>query len=245
LLPEFSFAGVFLAGLLSFLSPCILPLIPPYLCFIGGVSLAELKREGAARPDQRRIFLASLAFVLGFATVFILLGASASVLGDWLNRYFDRLAWVAGGIIIVLGLHFLGVLRFGFLYREWRVQSAARPSNWLGAYVVGLAFAFGWTPCVGPILASILLIAGTKASAWAGIWLLGTYAAGIGLPFLLAALFIQPFLAAFQRWKAYLGLIEKMMGAVLVLTGVLFIVGGIPKLSELILKLVPALGLIG
>ena len=156
-----SIAGALGAGVLSFLSPCVLPLVPPYLCFLAGISLDDLTREDKRgwRPDWRVVAL-SFAFVLGFATVFVALGASASMIGKTVTAYFDTLAIIAGVIIIILGLHFLGVFRIGLLFREARFQTVSKPAGFLGAYIVGLAFAFGWTPCVGPVLAAILMVAG-------------------------------------------------------------------------------------
>ena len=239
--------GAFGAGLLSFASPCVLPLAPAYLCFLTGSGLAELKAGSGALGGPRRgmVFGRALAVVLGFGTVFVALGATASSVGALLTRYFDQLAIVAGVFIIALGLHFLGIFRIALLFRELRFQTTARTTGILSAYVVGLAFAFGWTPCVGPILASILLLAGGDASVWRGVLLLSAYALGIGLPFLLAALFIGPFLVLLAKAQGYLGNIEKIMGAALVATGVLFITGGIERLSGWLMEAFPALGNLG
>ncbi|HEY0837476.1 MAG TPA: cytochrome c biogenesis protein CcdA [Azospirillum sp.] len=245
---DVSYLGAFGAGLLSFLSPCVLPLVPPYLCFLGGVSLDELTAESdAARKSQvgRRVFVAAFAFVLGFATVFITLGATASFAGQWLARHIDVLAQAAGVVIIVLGLHFLGAFRIGLLYREARVQVATRPAGIIGAYIIGLAFAFGWTPCVGPVLAAILFVAGSSDRAWDGASLLGTYAAGLGIPFLLAALGTKPFLTFSRRFRRHLGMVEKAAGALLVGTGVLFLTGSMADVANWLLETMPALGGLG
>jgi cytochrome c-type biogenesis protein len=242
-----SVIGALGAGVLSFLSPCILPLVPPYLCFLAGISLDDLARDETRpwwRPDWRVVSLAC-AFVLGFATVFVALGASASTLGKAVTEYFDTLAIVAGIVIIVLGLHFLGVFRIGLLFREARFHAAAKPAGFLGAYVVGLAFAFGWTPCVGPVLATILMVAGIEGSAARGALLLGAYALGIGIPFLLAALFSAPFMRMMARLRPHMGTVEKVIGSGLVLTGVLFLTGSMPRIAGWLLETFPMFGSIG
>ncbi len=165
-----------LGGLISFLSPCVLPLVPPYLSFLAGTTFDQLS-AGEDRAVRRRAVLAALLFVAGFSTVFVLLGATASVLGQFVRQYLDVLSTVAGLAIIVMGLHFLGVFRIGLLYREARV-TVARPVGLWGAYVMGLAFAFGWTPCIGPVLAAILAVAGSETSVAQGALLLGAYSAG-------------------------------------------------------------------
>jgi cytochrome c-type biogenesis protein len=242
-----SVIGALGAGLLSFLSPCVLPLVPPYLCFLAGISLDDLTRDEKApiwQPSWRVVTLA-FAFVLGFATVFIALGASASVLGKVITAYFDTLAVVAGVVVIVLGLHFLGLFRIGLLFREARFQTVSKPAGLLGAYLVGLAFAFGWTPCVGPVLATILMVAGVEASAVRGALLLGAYALGIGIPFLLASLFSGAFMRLMARLRAQMGAIEKVIGGALVLTGVLFLTGGMPRIAGWLLETFPTFGSIG
>ncbi len=243
---EVGHAGAFAAGLLSFLSPCVLPLVPPYLCFIGGLTLDQLAEDQAAGgAAARRVFVAALAFVLGFTTVFVALGATASAIGQVVAENFRLLGQIAGVIIIVLGLHFLGLLRIPFLYREARFQVESRPAGLLGAYVVGLAFAFGWTPCVGPVLAAILFVAGAEGSVIEGSTLLTAYALGIGLPFLGAALAARPFMAFMTRFRRHLGVVEKVMGGLLVLTGVLFLTGTMSEIAFWILEAFPALGRIG
>jgi cytochrome c-type biogenesis protein len=231
------------AGLLSFFSPCVLPIVPPYLCFLAGVSLEELTAEGETPPGaRRRIVLSSVAFALGFMTVFVLLGASASVLGQALSRNFDWLGYVAGGMILVMGLHFLGVIRIPLLYRQARVEVERAPSSLIGAYLIGLAFAFGWTPCVGPVLAAILFTAGAQETAAEGAWLLFAYSAGMGLPFIGAALFAGPFMRLMRRFRRHMGAIEKGMGAMLVLTGILFITGSMNTIAFWMLEYLPAMG---
>lgn len=229
---DVTFGGAFLAGLLSFLSPCILPLVPPYLCFLGGVSLEQLEDGGKADPAaSRRVILASLLFVLGFATIFIGLGATASTIGQFLTEHSILLARIAGVLIIVLGLHFLGIFRIALLYREARFHIERKPAGLIGAYVVGLAFAFGWTPCAGPVLAGILMIAGAEDSAWQGAALLAAYAAGVGIPFIGAAAFAPLFLRLMARFRRYLGWVERILGALLVVTGLLFITGSVNEIG--------------
>ena len=238
--------GAFAAGLLSFISPCVLPLVPPYLCFLAGVTLDQLTGDdGEVRVPRLRIFLASLAFVLGFTTVFVVLGASASVIGRVVMSYLDIFGYIAGAIIIVMGLHFLGVFRIGLLYREARVHVERRPAGFLGAYFVGVAFAFGWTPCVGPVLAAILFVAGTEDTVTSGAALLAVYSLGIGLPFLLASLFAGPFMALMRRFRAHMDKVEKTMGALLVLTGVMFLTGQMATLSYWLLETFPGLAQFG
>ena len=247
MISNISFAGALGAGLLSFLSPCILPLVPPYLCFLAGISLDDL-----TRADQRQrggpnwhVVAMSIAFVLGFATVFVALGASASLIGKALTAYFDTLAMIAGAVILILGLHFLGVFRIGLLFQEARFQAVRKPAGFLGAYLVGLAFAFGWTPCVGPVLAAILMVAGVEGSAGQGALLLGAYAFGIGLPFLLAALFAGHFVRLMARLRNHMKLVEKLIGSALVLTGILFLTGAMPLIAGWLLQAFPAFSLIG
>lgn len=240
-----SLSGALVAGLLSFASPCVLPLVPPYLCFLAGVSLDELTEADRPAVLSGRVVLASVFFVLGFATVFVALGASASLIGSFVTRHLTTLSYIAGIIIIILGLHFMGVFRIGLLFREARFQVRDKPIGLLGAYVVGLAFAFGWTPCVGPVLATILLVASTSASPWNGAALLFTYALGIGLPFILAAFFAGSFMRFMGRFRKHMVLIEKIMGGLLVATGILFMTGSMQTLSYLLLEWFPALGQIG
>ncbi|MFD2181047.1 cytochrome c biogenesis CcdA family protein [Rhodoplanes azumiensis] len=245
---DVSFLWALLAGVVSFLSPCVLPLVPPYLVYLAGTSIeragAAALAEGVPARDRRGTVLAALLFVAGFSTVFVALGASASVIGRLLRAYSDVLSIVAGLVIIGMGLHFLGLTRVAFLMREKR-PTMARPVGLWGAYVMGLAFAFGWTPCIGPILAAILAVAGTKETVLKGAALLAVYSAGLGLPFLLAAFAVEPFAALLARFKRHLGLVEKGMGVLLVLTGLAFLLGLVNQLSFLLLEWFPVLGTIG
>lgn len=242
---DLTYWGVFLAGLISFASPCVLPLVPPYLCFLAGTSLDQLTDEHRTKQVGANVVVSSLFFVLGFATVFVALGASATFVGDLVTSHLTWLGYVAGVIIILMGLHFLGVLRIPLLYREARHHVQQKPAGFLGAYIVGLAFAFGWTPCVGPVLATILFVAGSEETALQGASLLFVYALGIGIPFVLAAMFAGPFMGFMSRFKKHLGLVEKIMGALLVVTGILFLTGGMPYISYLMLEWFPQLGTIG
>jgi cytochrome c-type biogenesis protein len=231
------------AGLLSFLSPCVLPLVPPYLTFIAGTTIEELSGVGERRA-RRDVALAGLLFVLGFSTVFVALGATASVFGQVIREYIDVLSYAAGLAIIAMGLHFLGVWRVALLYREARVQ-VEKPVGVWGAYVMGLAFAFGWTPCIGPILAAILAVAGSEDTVLKGAGLLAAYSAGLGLPFLGAALAIEPFFRFIKRFSRHFGKVEKVVGALLVVTGVAFLTGGMQSVSFWLLETFPALSRLG
>ena len=237
--------GAFLAGLLSFVSPCVLPIVPPYLAWLAGLSFEDLRSDSIEAATRRRIVVAALAFVLGFTTVFVALGATASVIGRTIAQYFDILSIIAGAIIIVMGLHFLGVFRIALLFREARVQVAKKPAGAAGAYVMGLAFAFGWTPCVGPVLAAILFVAGSEGTAMRGAALLAIYSLGIGLPFLLAAVFASRFLGWAARFRQHMHKVEMAMGGLLVVTGVLFITGQMSVFSYWLLETFPVFQTIG
>ena len=187
---DVSLPAAAVAGLLSFLSPCVLPLVPPYLTFIAGTTIEDVAYERVGRA-RRDIFLAAVLFVLGFSTVFVALGATASVFGQVIRQHIQFLSVLAGLAIVLMGLHFLGVFRLSFLYREKRLE-VEKPLGLWGAYVLGLAFAFGWTPCIGPILAAILAVAASEQTVGRGAFLLAVYSLGLGIPFLIAALAIEP-----------------------------------------------------
>ena len=242
---EVTFAGAFLAGLISFVSPCVLPIVPPYLCYLAGISLEELAGEDNAGVPAMRVIFAALAFVMGFTTVFVALGATASVVGQLVTRHLDVLAWVAGIIIIVMGLHFLGLFRIGLMHREARVQVTRKPAGLTGSFVIGLAFAFGWTPCIGPILGAILFVAGAEETAGQGAVLLAVYSLGLGVPFLLAATFAGPFMNWAKGFRRHMATVEKVMGLMLVATGVLFITGGMSYMAFWLLETFPAFAEIG
>jgi len=231
------------AGLLSFLSPCVLPLAPPYLCYLAGTTVEALAEESetAARRD---IFVASLLFVAGFGTVFVTLGATASVFGTLLRQWSHVLGIVAGIGIMAMGAHFLGAFRLSWMYREKRLEVAKPPGLW-AAYLMGLAFAFGWTPCIGPILAAILAVAGSEETVGQGALLLAAYAVGLGLPFVLAALAMERFLGFARGFRKQFARLEKAVGVALVLTGVAFLTGGVQTASAWLIELFPKAGLLG
>ena len=234
--------GVAFAGLVSFLSPCVLPLVPPYLGYLGGTTIDQMGNKDEIDPLlRRRVVLASVFFVLGFTTVFVGFGAGASVFGQWIQAHKNQLAVVAGLVIIVFGLHFLGVLRVPLLYREARVHSSPQGASLAGAYVMGLAFAFGWTPCIGPVLATVLTLAANEASLGAGVRLLFVYSLGLGIPFVLAAVAIGPFLGFLKRFRRHLGRVEMAMGVLLIATGVLILTGGLNWFGTWMIENVPAL----
>lgn len=243
---DISYAGALVAGLLSFASPCVLPLVPPYLCFLGGVTMQQLTdTESIQARGARRVWVTAIAFVLGFASVFIALGATATMFGNLVAEHLQILSYIAGAVIIVLGLHFLGLFRIGILYREARFHIGQRPAGVIGAYVVGLAFAFGWTPCVGPVLAAILFVAASEESALYGATLLAVYAAGIGIPFLVAALATGPFMAFVKRFRKHLNRVEQALGVLLVATGILFLTGSMADMAYWLLETFPGFGTIG
>jgi cytochrome c-type biogenesis protein len=231
------------AGVLSFLSPCVLPLVPPYLTFIAGTTIEELAEEGEAGA-RRDTLLAALLFVAGFSTVFVALGATASVLGQIVRAHLEFLSLLAGLAIIAMGLHFLGLFRFAFFYREKRF-SVEKPIGLWGAYLMGLAFAFGWTPCIGPILAAILALAGTEDTVARGAALLAVYSAGLGIPFIVAALAMAPFMRFMQRFRAHFGKVERVVGVLLVVTGIAFMTGGVQRASYWLLETFPGLSNLG
>jgi cytochrome c-type biogenesis protein len=253
---EVTHGGALIAGLFSFVSPCVLPLVPPYLCFLAGVSLDELTGGMGERPARLRVVGSAAAFVLGFSTVFVGLGATASVFGrfvtsllgyrvDVFGMSIGVLPVVTGLIIVFMGLHFLGVLRIAFLHRDTRLHVQERPAGPLGAFFIGLAFAFGWTPCVGPVLGTILFVAGTETTALRGATLLAAYSLGMGIPFLLAALFAGPFMHLMVRFRRHMRTVERTMGVALVATGILFVTGQMSALSYWLLEAFPQLGQVG
>jgi cytochrome c-type biogenesis protein len=221
---------------LSFISPCVLPLVPGYLSFISGISLDSLRTDGgglkkssaasvaiaAPAPGANlQVFFASLAFVLGFSTVFVALGATASTLGAFLFRESSILSKIAGGLLIIMGLHTMGVLKIKWLYSEKRIQTSTKPAGLLGAFAVGLAFAFGWTPCIGPILSSILTLAADEGTLKRGVILLAVYSAGLGVPFLLTSLAVNKFFVAFAKIRKHYRTIEIVAGGLMIAIGFL------------------------
>jgi cytochrome c-type biogenesis protein len=241
---DVTFLAALIAGLVSFLSPCVLPLVPPYLVFLAGTSLERLADQEPEPRVKRETVAAAILFVAGFTTVFVALGASASVIGSLIRAYSGPLATVAGVIIIIMGLHFLGLTPIAFLHRQKRME-VAKPVGLWGAYVIGLAFAFGWTPCIGPILAAILAVAASEQTVAKGASLLAVYSLGLGIPFIVAAFAVEPFAAFLARFKNYLHRVEQAMGVLLVLTGVAFLTGSLNQMSVWLLEAFPALGKIG
>jgi cytochrome c-type biogenesis protein len=241
-----TFGAALIAGAISFVSPCVLPLVPPYLCYVSGLSLEDMTRDDAeAPPNRNAILFAALCFVLGFTTVFVLLGATASYAGQMLRSYLPLLTQLSGIAIIIMGLHFLGLFKIGFLSRDVRYHGETGAGTYYGAYGLGLAFAFGWTPCIGPILATILTVASNSESVTQGMQLLTVYSLGLGIPFLLAAFSMNAFLRFFRRFRSKLGLVEKIMGGMLVVTGIMFLTGAMQTLSYWLLDLFPSLATIG
>ncbi len=233
--------AAFAAGLLSFISPCVLPLIPGYLSFVSGVTLQEMRGggEGPAPGSRARVLTRSLAFVLGFSLVFIALGASASAVGQFLMARLALIGKIAGAIIVIFGLHMMGVLRIGWLYSEKRVQTQKRPAGPLGSVLVGIAFAFGWTPCIGPILAGILAVAASRETMMDGVKLLAAYSAGLGIPFLLTSIAINQFFAAFARIRKHYHAIEIVSGLLLVAVGVLIFTNRFTVIARLLQPYLP------
>ncbi|WP_204114515.1 cytochrome c biogenesis CcdA family protein [Shimia biformata] len=244
---DISLAAALIAGLLSFLSPCILPIVPFYLSYLAGVGMQQISAEAQVPPDvRRRAIISACSFAAGIITVFVALGASASLLGQWVRTYFDVLRLVAAAVIIAMGLHFLGVIRVGFLYRQFRADIGdTHKAGILGSYVIGLAFAFGWTPCVGPVLAAILFTAAGTETAGRGALLLLTYGVGMTAPFVLAAMFIGPFMRWTARFRRHLGVIEKLMGVLLILFGILIGTNLMNVIAQWMLDYLPWLGAIG
>jgi cytochrome c-type biogenesis protein len=241
---DVTLVAALIAGLVSFLSPCVLPLVPPYLVFLAGTSLERFADQEPELRVKRETVAAALLFVLGFSTVFVALGASASVIGSLIRAYSGPLATIAGVVIIIMGLHFLGVTPIALLHRQKRLE-VTKPVGLWGAYVIGLAFAFGWTPCIGPILAAILAVAASEQTVAKGAGLLAVYSLGLGIPFIIAAFAIEPFAAFLARFKNYLHRVEQAMGALLVLTGIAFLTGSFNQVSVWLLETFPALGKIG
>jgi len=231
-----------LAGVLSFLSPCVLPIVPPYLAYMGGISMGEMRSDQVA---QRKVLLPALFFVLGLSTVFLFLGFTASVFGAFFLENQPIFAKISGLVVIFLGLHFLGILRIPILDREARLDAGDRGGSAFGAYLLGLAFAFGWTPCIGPQLGAILSLAASEANLARGTTLLGVYAVGLGLPFLLAAVFIERAMGVMTRLKRHMKTIERAMGLLLLIVGIALISGALSTFSWYLLEKVPFLGQLG
>jgi cytochrome c-type biogenesis protein len=241
---DVSIPAALIAGLVSFLSPCVLPLVPPYLIYLTGATIEHVANEETVSSSRRAVMISAVMFVIGFSTVFVGLGASASLIGALIRAWSEQLSIIAGIVIILMGLHFLGLTRIGLLMREGRLP-IPKPVGLWGAYLMGLAFAFGWTPCIGPILAAILSIAAAEATVTRGAGLLAVYSAGLGIPFLIAAFMVEQFSSLFARMKRHLASVERAMGVLLVITGIGFLTGAMSSVSVWLLDTFPALQNIG
>lgn len=237
--------SAFVFGLLSFVSPCVLPIVPGYLSFISGVSLDEMQNTENRAEARKRILANSLFFVIGFSLVFVALGASATAIGKFLQEELHIISKVAGVVIVIFGLHMMGVLKIRFLNYEKRFHTQAKPLGLLGSFIVGLAFAFGWTPCIGPILAGILVIAAQQETVGKGILLLSSYSAGLGIPFLLTGVSLTAFHTMFNKIKHHFRKIEIIGGALLVIVGVLIFTNMLTIISSYFLKWFPFLNEMG
>lgn len=229
--PNISYIGAFMAGLLSFLSPCVLPLIPSYITYITGLSFGDLDAEHPSQVVRSKTLLHSLAFIAGFTVVFVLLGASATLVGSFLQEHMQLLRKVGGVLVILFGIHVTGLVPFTWLLGEKRVNLRHKPAGYFGSFLVGLAFAAGWTPCIGPILASILMIAATEEKVAHGIVLLLLYSIGLGIPFLLSSLALHKFIGLFNKFKKHIRLFEIVTGLFLVVVGVLIFTNWLSLLS--------------
>lgn len=238
---EISYAGAALAGLLSFFTPCILPMVPFYLSYMAGISMAELRADGKIAPGaQRRLILSAIAFALGVTSIFVMLGMGATALGQTFAQWKQPLSYVAAAILFLFGLHFLGILKIGLFYREAKIESKAEPTTVIGAYVMGLAFGFGWTPCVGPALASILFVASGMGDIWRGGLLLLVYGLAMTAPFIVAAVFARPFLGWMQRNRQYLGYVEKVMGVMLIIFAILIATNAVNLIAAWMIEVMPS-----
>lgn len=247
-----------LGGLISFLSPCVLPLVPAYLCFIAGTSFEELTREDAqGKPLASegltlRVAIGAVGFVLGFTTIFVALGASASAINPLIIQHKELLSRIAGAIIIVFGLHYMGLFRIAFLNRDARFHIAGSGEGersylmqFASPYLLGLAFAFGWTPCIGPILATILTIAAAQESLTAGASLLTVYSLGLGIPFLAAAFAVRGFLSFASKFRRHMQKVEIAAGVLLAVTGLMMLTGNFERIAIFLIETFPVLGTLG
>ncbi|HZI55219.1 MAG TPA: cytochrome c biogenesis protein CcdA [Verrucomicrobiae bacterium] len=222
--------AAFLAGIVSFLSPCVLPLVPGYVSMISGASVEELQTKD--RKLMNTVFLHSLMFILGFTLVFVMLGAAATTVGGWARVYKRQLTWIAGIVITIFGLHLTGLVKIKALYADKRLHSVQGGKSPIGAFVVGFAFAFGWTPCLGPIISSILLLAGSVETVTKGVILLWVYSLGLAVPFLLTSVLIDRFLIFYSRFRKHLHTLEVISGGVMMVLGVLILLGRFTVLSS-------------
>jgi len=243
---EVTYWGAALAGLVAFFTPCILPMVPFYLSYMAGISMAELRGDGQINKGaQSRLVVSALMFALGVTTIFMLMGLGATALGQAFAQWRQPLSYAAAAIIFVFGLHFLGVIRIGLLYREAKLESTADPSTVFGAYVMGLAFGFGWSACVGPILATILMVASGMGDLWRGASLLAVFGIGMTAPFVVAAVFARPFLALMVRFRAYQGHVEKVMGVMLIVFAILIATDSMNVIANWMLETFPSFNSMG
>ena len=233
-----TFLGAFIAGLLSFLSPCVLPLIPSFITYITGLSFADIQDEHPSHKVRQMTIIHSLLFIAGFTVVFVLLGASATYLGSFMQSHMSLIRKVGGLLIIVFGIHISGLIPISLLLGEKRFTIHRKPAGYLGSFLVGLAFAAGWTPCIGPILASILMVAATEENVFQGIALLLTYSMGLAIPFFLSSLAMHQFLVIFNRFKKYIRIFEIVTGLFLVVVGILIFSNSMSILQRYFGKLV-------
>lgn len=228
---EVTYFGAFIAGLLSFLSPCVLPLIPSYITYITGISFADLQAEHPSHVIRQKSILHSICFICGFTVVFVLLGASATYIGSFLSDNASIIRKVGGVLLVLLGIHVTGLVPLKFLLGEKRVSIKHKPAGYAGSFLVGIAFAAGWTPCIGPILAGILAVAATEEQVYEGIVLLLIYSLGLGVPFLLSAIAMHQFMTVFNRFKKYIHIFEIITGVFLIIIGVLIYTNWLSRLS--------------
>ena len=228
---DVTYIGAFIAGLLSFLSPCVFPLIPSYITYITGLSFADLQAEHPSHIIRQKSIFHSLSFIAGFTVVFVLLGASATYIGSVLQENATIIRKTGGVLLVILGIHVTGLLPLKFLLGEKRVSIKHKPAGYVGSFLVGIAFAAGWTPCIGPILAAILAVAATQDSVYHGIILLLLYSMGLGVPFFLSALAMHRFLIVFNRFKKYIHIFEVFTGIILIVIGVLIYTNWLSRLS--------------
>ncbi|MCV2891678.1 cytochrome c biogenesis CcdA family protein [Lentibacter sp. XHP0401] len=246
MLGEITYWGAALAGFVAFFTPCILPMVPFYLSYMAGISMSELRSDGDIAPGaQKRLVISAIMFALGVTTIFMLMGMGATALGTAFAQWKGVLTYVAAAVIFVFGLHFLGVIRIGFLYREARMESKADPSTVFGAYVMGLAFGFGWSACVGPVLASILMVASVMGEVWRGGLLLAFFGIGMTAPFVVAALFAKPFLSFMARFRKYQGHVEKVMGVMLIVFAILIATNTVNVIANWMLEVFPSFQSLG
>jgi len=231
-MPDASIYYVFIAGLFSFLSPCVLPLVPGYISIVSGFSLDQLKSEDQRKSVMRTVLLNSLMFVIGFSITFIALGAGATALGQILLSKKILFGEIAGVLLIIFGIHLTGLYRINFLYQDKRYHGAAKPRGLFGALVLGLAFAFGWSPCIGPMLAAVMGLASEKETVGQGMFLLGVYSAGLGIPFLLTSLGLNQFLSFYSRFKRHFHVVEVASGVLVIAVGVLFVTNRMTMLNN-------------